>query len=90
MVALKGDERIDYLLADQERRIIQSPTVFSFSIDAVLLANFTYLPIKKGKYLICVQVMQSSLYFYRKEARRPFMDWRFKSGFLIWLSGMWK
>ena len=51
MVALKGDERIDYLLADQERRIIQSPTVFSFSIDAVLLANLTYLPIKKGKIL---------------------------------------
>ena len=75
MVALKGDERIDYLLADQERRIIQSPTVFSFSIDAVLLANFTYLPIKKGKILdLCTGNA----------------DWRFKSGFLIWLSGMWK
>ncbi|PKR77484.1 SAM-dependent methyltransferase [Halalkalibacillus sediminis] len=51
MVELKGDERIDYLLADRKRRIIQSPSVFAFSIDAVLLAEFTYLPLKKGKVL---------------------------------------
>ncbi len=49
MVELKGDERIDYLLADRKRRIIQSPSVFSFSIDAVLLSNFVYMPIKRGK-----------------------------------------
>ncbi|WP_027964434.1 tRNA1(Val) (adenine(37)-N6)-methyltransferase [Halalkalibacillus halophilus] len=49
MTWLKDDERIDYLLADQKRRIIQSPSVFAFSADAVLLAHFTYLPIKKGK-----------------------------------------
>ncbi|MBB6455228.1 tRNA1(Val) A37 N6-methylase TrmN6 [Salirhabdus euzebyi] len=50
MVMLKEDERLDYLLAEN-MRIIQSPTVFSFSLDAVLLANFTYVPIKKGKIL---------------------------------------
>ena len=48
MVSLVGDERLDYLLAE-ELRIIQSPTVFSFSLDAVLLANFVYVQIQKGK-----------------------------------------
>ncbi|WP_026693237.1 tRNA1(Val) (adenine(37)-N6)-methyltransferase [Peribacillus kribbensis] len=46
MVLLKGDERLDYLLAE-ELRIIQSPTVFSFSLDAVLLARFIRIP-KRG------------------------------------------
>ena len=45
---LKGDERLDYLLAE-DLRIIQSPSVFSFSLDAVLLARFVYVPIQKGK-----------------------------------------
>ncbi|MBU8881432.1 tRNA1(Val) (adenine(37)-N6)-methyltransferase [Bacillus sp. FJAT-29790] len=44
---LKGDERLDYLLAE-ELRIIQSPSVFSFSLDAVLLARFVYMPVQKG------------------------------------------
>ena len=44
---LQDDERLDYLLAE-ELRIIQSPSVFSFSLDAVLLAKFTYVPIKQG------------------------------------------
>ncbi|MBS4221118.1 tRNA1(Val) (adenine(37)-N6)-methyltransferase [Bacillus sp. FJAT-49711] len=44
---LYEDERLDYLLAEN-LRIIQSPSVFSFSLDAVLLARFTYLPIQKG------------------------------------------
>lgn len=44
---LIGDERLDYLLAEN-LRIIQSPSVFSFSLDAVLLARFAYLPIQKG------------------------------------------
>ncbi|MEW9052945.1 MAG: tRNA1(Val) (adenine(37)-N6)-methyltransferase [Neobacillus sp.] len=47
MVNLKEDERLDYLLAEQ-LRIIQSPTVFSFSLDAVLLSRFVYVPIQKG------------------------------------------
>ncbi len=29
-------------------RIIQSPSVFAFSLDAVLLARFVYVPIQKG------------------------------------------
>jgi tRNA1(Val) A37 N6-methylase TrmN6 len=48
MVNLKGDERLDYLLAEN-LRIIQSPSVFAFSLDAVLLARFVYVPIQKGK-----------------------------------------
>ncbi|RLQ91701.1 tRNA1(Val) (adenine(37)-N6)-methyltransferase [Falsibacillus albus] len=48
MVQLKNDERLDYLLAE-DLRIIQSPTVFSFSIDAVLLARFAQVPFRKGK-----------------------------------------
>jgi tRNA1(Val) A37 N6-methylase TrmN6 len=47
MVELYGDERLDYLL-NEEIRIIQSPSVFSFSLDAVLLAKFAYMPIQKG------------------------------------------
>ncbi|KHD84160.1 tRNA1(Val) (adenine(37)-N6)-methyltransferase [Bacillus ginsengihumi] len=47
MVKLVEDERLDYLLAEN-LRIIQSPSVFSFSIDAVLLAKFAYMPIQKG------------------------------------------
>jgi len=47
-VILKGDERLDYLLAE-ELRIIQSPSVFSFSLDAVLLARFASIPISKGQ-----------------------------------------
>ena len=48
MDILKGDERLDYLLAEN-LRIIQSPTVFSFSLDAVLLARFVHVPIQKGR-----------------------------------------
>lgn len=50
-IALMDDERIDYLVADEKMRIIQSPSVFSFSLDAILLAHFTYVPIKKGNIL---------------------------------------
>ena len=48
MDILKGDERLDYLLGEP-LRIIQSPSVFSFSLDAVLLSKFVYVPIQKGK-----------------------------------------
>lgn len=47
MAHLKDDERLDYLLAE-DLKIIQSPSVFAFSLDAVLLAKFTYVPIQKG------------------------------------------
>lgn len=48
MVTLYEDERIDYLL-NGDLKIIQSSEVFSFSIDAILLAKFVYVPIQKGK-----------------------------------------
>lgn len=50
-VELQKGERLDYLLAEEKMRIIQSPEVFAFSLDAVLLADFTYVPIKKGRIL---------------------------------------
>lgn len=48
VLQLRGDERLDYLLAE-ELRIIQSPSVFAFSLDAVLLAKFVKVPVQKGK-----------------------------------------
>ncbi|WP_026092433.1 tRNA1(Val) (adenine(37)-N6)-methyltransferase [Calidifontibacillus oryziterrae] len=47
---LKEGERLDYLL-DERMKIIQSSEVFNFSLDAVLLANFVYVPIQKGDLL---------------------------------------
>lgn len=44
---LKEGERIDQLYAE-DIKIIQSPQVFSFSLDAVLLANFPQIP-KRGQ-----------------------------------------
>lgn len=48
MSILKDDERLDDLLAEN-LKIIQSPSVFSFSIDAVLLARFAHVPPRNGK-----------------------------------------
>ncbi|MFZ4454498.1 tRNA1(Val) (adenine(37)-N6)-methyltransferase [Salibacterium aidingense] len=39
-------ERLDYIGGG--RHIIQSSQVFAFSLDAVLLARFTYVPLTKG------------------------------------------
>jgi tRNA1(Val) A37 N6-methylase TrmN6 len=50
-VELYEDERLDYLFTDESMQIIQSPSVFSYSIDAVLLAHFSSLPKKRGKIL---------------------------------------
>jgi tRNA1(Val) A37 N6-methylase TrmN6 len=47
-IDLKPTERLDYLL-DRQLKIIQSPEVFSFSMDAVLLAHFTSVPIQRGR-----------------------------------------
>lgn len=47
---LYGDERLDYLLAEK-LKIVQSPSVFNFSLDAVLLAHFAWVPIQKGSLL---------------------------------------
>lgn len=43
MIELKADERLDQLMR-YGLDIIQSPSVFSFSIDALLLDDFAYLP----------------------------------------------
>ncbi|WP_337017552.1 tRNA1(Val) (adenine(37)-N6)-methyltransferase [Oceanobacillus massiliensis] len=51
MVQLFDDERLDYLLNDEHMQIIQSPTAFAFSLDAVLLANFANVPAKRGSIL---------------------------------------
>lgn len=43
---VKDDERLD-ILKRENIHIIQSPSVFSFSLDAVLLADFARLPKKR-------------------------------------------
>lgn len=48
---LLDDERLDYVMSAEEMKIIQSPSVFSYSLDAVLLAHFTYMPINKADVL---------------------------------------
>lgn len=48
---LKDDERLDFLLAE-DLRIIQSPSVFSFSLDAVLLARFAHIPLRKSGQIV--------------------------------------
>ncbi|MFV8829711.1 tRNA1(Val) (adenine(37)-N6)-methyltransferase [Alkalihalobacterium sp. APHAB7] len=48
MVTIHTSERIDYL-PNRSLQIIQASDVFSFSMDAVLLAKFAYVPIQKGK-----------------------------------------
>ncbi|WEG12748.1 tRNA1(Val) (adenine(37)-N6)-methyltransferase [Pullulanibacillus sp. KACC 23026] len=48
MVLLQENERIDTLF-DSDLTIIQSPEVFSFSLDAVLLAHFASVPIQGGE-----------------------------------------
>lgn len=51
MVNLYDDERIDRLVSAKHMPIIQSSTVFSYSLDAVLLADFVYVPIRRGNIL---------------------------------------
>lgn len=51
MVPLYDDERIDYIVMNERLQLIQSPTIFSYSLDAVLLAHFANIPIKKGNIL---------------------------------------
>ncbi|WP_226038387.1 tRNA1(Val) (adenine(37)-N6)-methyltransferase [Aquibacillus saliphilus] len=51
MVDLHDDERLDYLMSEEQMKIIQSPSISAFSLDAVLLASFTYVPIKRGNIL---------------------------------------
>ena len=47
-MALRADERIDYI-GKKHLKIIQSKNVFTFSLDAVLLAYFVNVPKQKGK-----------------------------------------
>ncbi|MCL0311606.1 tRNA1(Val) (adenine(37)-N6)-methyltransferase [Apilactobacillus sp. TMW 2.2459] len=47
-INLNENERIDQLYSN-DVKIIQNPEVFSFSLDAVLLAYFTKIPLKKIK-----------------------------------------
>lgn len=51
MSILRDDERLDYLMTNNRLQIIQSPSVFSYSMDAVLLAYFASIPIKRGNIL---------------------------------------
>lgn len=55
MVELYGDERLDYLLADEEMRIIQSPSVFSFSLMLCFYLTLLMSQFVKATWLIYVQ-----------------------------------
>lgn len=48
---LYDDERLDYIMSAKDMPIIQSPTIFTYSLDALLLAHFTYVPVVKGNIL---------------------------------------
>ncbi|WP_413377035.1 tRNA1(Val) (adenine(37)-N6)-methyltransferase [Alkalihalobacillus sp. 1P02AB] len=50
MEKITKDERLDYI-SGTDLKIIQSPSVFSFSIDAILLGKFVRVPIQKGAIL---------------------------------------
>lgn len=88
MVSLREDERLDYLLAE-DMKIIQSKTVFAFSLDAVLLAKFAYVPIQKGEIIdLCtgngiVPLLLSTRSKYRLRVLK------FKNGCLIWQKEVW-
>ncbi|MCL7749291.1 tRNA1(Val) (adenine(37)-N6)-methyltransferase [Halalkalibacter alkaliphilus] len=47
---LFNGERLDYI-AGTDLKVLQSPNVFSFSIDAILLGRFVQVPIQKGNIL---------------------------------------
>ena len=59
---LKDDERLDYLLAEN-LRIIQSPSVFSFSLDAYCLQDLPMFRFVREKSLIFARVMEQFLCF---------------------------
>lgn len=68
---LLQNERIDQLYAD-DIQIIQSSDVFSFSLDAVLLANFPSIP-KRGKILdLCAGNGAVGLFISRKTSAHIF------------------
>ncbi|KMK74467.1 tRNA1(Val) (adenine(37)-N6)-methyltransferase [Alkalihalobacillus pseudalcaliphilus] len=50
MVKQFKDERIDFI-SGTDLKMIQSPSVFAFSIDAILLGQFVRVPIQKGHIL---------------------------------------
>lgn len=52
MVQLFGDEELHRLYAKGSAKIIQSPSVFSFSLDAVLLANHARPPKNKKRKIL--------------------------------------
>ncbi|SKA12401.1 tRNA1(Val) A37 N6-methylase TrmN6 [Pilibacter termitis] len=51
MVKLYDDERVDQLFAE-DIKVIQSSSVFSYSIDSILLANFPRLPQKENQLIV--------------------------------------
>lgn len=84
MIELQHDERLDYLL-NEDMRIVQSPSVFAFSLDAVLLAKFAYLPIQKGHIVdLCTGNGVIPLLL-SKRTKGKLSVLKFKNEFMIWL-----
>ena len=70
---LQSNERIDQLYAE-DIKIIQSSEVFSFSLDAVLLANFPTIP-KRGRIVdLCAGNGAVGLFISRKNFGSPLPD----------------
>lgn len=79
---LQSNERIDQLYAE-DIKIIQSSEVFSFSLDAVLLANFPTIP-KRGRIVdLCAGNGAVGLFISRK-IRLTFTRSSCRIGWLIW------
>lgn len=82
---LLSGERIDQLYAD-DIQIIQSKEVFSFSIDAVLLANFPQLP-KKGKIVdLCLGNGAVGLFVSRKTSTQRSTKSNYNLVWQIWVN----
>ena len=87
MVELIGDERLDHLLAEK-LRIIQSPSVFSFSLDAVLLSKFVNIPIQKGRIAdLCSGNGVIPLLLAQEQKGRS-SGWKFRNDYLTWQSAV--
>ena len=67
---LLSGERIDQLYAD-DIQIIQSKEVFSFSIDAVLLANFPQLPKRQDCRFVSAMARSASSLVGKQRKDRP-------------------
>ena len=95
---IEGRQRLDYLLAEN-LRIIQKPLRLLFSLDAVLLAKFAYVPIRSGK-IVDLCAGNGEFRYFLAPGRKPILSrlssrkrlaeiWRKEVlATMIWMSGL--